>query len=358
MAVTSFATGDNLAVKLWSKKIAVEALKQTWVYKFMGRDDSSVIQIFDDTSKSPGDRIRIPLRRLLSGNGVQGDATLEGNEERITYYNDDVFINQLRHAVREGGRFTRQLVPFDVREHARLSLQDWWADRIDTWFFNQICGNTNQTDTRFTGNQTAIAADSEHLIYAGGASTDQSLSASATYRFTLTLIDVAVEKAKTLAVPIRPVMVNGEEKYVMFLHHFQVTDMRNSTATNQWFDIQKAAMQGGNVSKNPIYTGALGEYNGVVLHASNRVSGFSAGNSLVANTGRVAVMCGAQAAVMAFGRGHSPERYEWVEDYFDYENQFGVAAGCIAGLKKTVFNGSDFATIAIRTWAQSHSSNA
>lgn len=30
MAVTSFATGDNLAVKLWSKKIAVEALKQTW----------------------------------------------------------------------------------------------------------------------------------------------------------------------------------------------------------------------------------------------------------------------------------------------------------------------------------------
>ena len=358
MPLTSFATGDALAVKLWSKKIAVEALKQTWVYKFMGKDDSSVIQIFDDTSKNPGDRIRIPLRRLLTGNGVQGDATLEGNEERITYFNDDVFINQLRHAVREGGRFSRQLVPFDVREHARLSLQDWWADRIDTWFFNQICGNTNQTDTRYTGNQTAIAAAAEHLIYAGGASTDGSLSASATYRFTLTLIDVAVERAKTLAVPIRPVMVGGEEKYVMFLHHFQVTDMRNSTATNQWFDIQKAAMQGGNVSKNPIYTGALGEYNGVVLHASNRVSGFSAGGTPVANAGRVAVLCGAQAAVMAFGRGHSPERYEWVEDYFDYENQFGVAAGCIAGLKKTVFNGSDFATIAIRTWAQSHSSNA
>jgi N4-gp56 family major capsid protein len=357
MAVTSFATGDALAVKLWSKKVSVEALKATWIFKFMGRDDSSVIQIHDDTSKSPGDRIRIPLRRLLSGDGVQGDATLEGQEERITYYNDDVYINQLRHAVREGGKFSRQLVPFDVREHARLSLQDWWADRMDTWFFNQICGNTNQTDTRYTGNQTAIAADADHLIYAGGASTDQSLSNSASYKFTLTLIDVAVEKAKTLAVPIRPVMVGGEQKYVMFLHHHQVTDMKASTATNQWFDIQKAAMQGGNVSKNPIYTGALGEYNGVILHASNRVAGFSAGNSLVANAGRVAVLCGAQAAVMAFGRGNGPERYEWEEDYFDYGNQFGVAAGCIAGLKKTVFNGSDFATIAIRTWGQSHSSN-
>lgn len=30
MATTSFVSGDNLAVKLWSKKLAVEALKQTW----------------------------------------------------------------------------------------------------------------------------------------------------------------------------------------------------------------------------------------------------------------------------------------------------------------------------------------
>lgn len=357
MAVTSFATGDDLAVKLWSKKVSVEALKQTWVYKFMGKNDNSVIQVFDDTQKSAGDRIRVPLRRLLNSAGVQGDATLEGQEERITYYSDDIFINQLRHAVREGGRFSRQLVPFDVREHARLSLQDWWADRIDTWFFNQICGNTNQADTRYTGNQATLAADADHQIYAGAATTDASLSNSATYKFTLTLLDVAVEKAKTLAVPIRPVMVNGEAKYVAFLHPYQVTDMRTNTATGQWFDIQKAAMQGGQISKNPIYTGALGEYNGVVLHASTRIASFSAGNALSADTGRIAVLCGAQAVGAGFGRGHSPERYEWVEDYFDYENQFGVAAGCIAGMKKMRFNGSDFATVTMRTWAAEHTTS-
>lgn len=357
MAITSFATGDALAVKLWSKKVSVEALKATWVFKFMGKSDNSLIQIYDDTQKGPGDRIRIPLRRLLSGAGIQGDNTLEGNEERITYFNDDVYINQLRHAVREGGRFSRQLVPFDVREHARLSLQDWWADRIDTWFFNQICGNTNQTDTRYTGNQTAIAADADHLIYAGGASTDGSLSNSATYKFTLTLIDVAVEKAKTLDVPIRPIMVGGEAKYVMFLHHFQVTDMRTNVSTGQWADLQKAAMQGGQISNNPIYTGALGEYNGVILHASNRIPGFTAGGASIANGGRAAVMCGAQAVGMAFGRDNGPERYQWVEDYFDYENQFGVAAGMCGGMKKMRYDGSDFATIAIRTWAQSHSTN-
>ncbi len=30
MANTTFATGDALAVKLWSKKIATEALKAAW----------------------------------------------------------------------------------------------------------------------------------------------------------------------------------------------------------------------------------------------------------------------------------------------------------------------------------------
>lgn len=362
MGITSFATGDALAVKLWSKKVSVEALKQTWIFKFMGRDDNSLIQILDDTNKGPGDRIRVPLRRLLTGAGIQGDNILEGNEERIVYYNDDIFINQLRHAVREGGRFSRQLVPFDVREHARFSLQDWWADRIDTWFFNQICGNNFQTDTRYTGNQTAIAADSNHLIIAGGGNatppTGWTLSATSTMKFTLTLIDVCVEKAKTMEVPIRPIMIGGEAKYVMFLHPYQVTDMKNSTATNQWFDIQKAAMQGGNVSKNPIYTGALGEYNGTILHEATRIPAFSSSASGVTGTPiRQAAFCGAQAAAMAFGRENGPERYNWVEDYFDFQNQFGVAAGCIAGLKKTIYNGSDFGVIAVRTWADAHTSN-
>lgn len=357
MAVTSFATGDNLAVKLWSKKIAVEALKQTWCYKFMGSDDNSVIQIFDDTQKSPGDRVRIPLRRLLVAAGVLGDLTLEGNEERINYYTNDCYIQQLRHAVREGGKFTRQLVPFDIREHARASLQDWWADRIDFWFMNQLCGNTAQTDIRYTGLQSAVAPDTDHIIYPAGRTTVGDVaSATSACVFTLTMIDVAVEKAKSLQVPIRPIMVNGEEKYVMFMHHSVVTDMRTNTNAGQWYDIQKAAMQGGNVTQNPIYTGAIGEYNGTILHASNRMPLAQTAGSAVANT-RVSVFAGAQACAMAFGRDNGPERFNWVEDYFDYENQFGVAAGCIAGMVKNTFNGSDFATIALPTWSVAHTSS-
>jgi hypothetical protein len=37
----------------------------------------------------------------------------------------------------------------------------------------------------------------------------------------------------------------------------------------------------------------------------------------------------------------------WNEEIFDYGNQLGVSAGCIAGMKKTIYNSQDFATIVV-----------
>ena len=83
MANTDYAVGHPLAVKLWSKKLMQEALKQTYASKFMGKGSDSLIQIKDDTQKSAGDRITCGLRMQLTGAGVQGDGTLEGNEEAL-----------------------------------------------------------------------------------------------------------------------------------------------------------------------------------------------------------------------------------------------------------------------------------
>jgi hypothetical protein len=73
----------------------------------------------------------------------------------------------------------------------------------------------------------------------------------------------------------------------------------------------------------------------------------------VANTRR-AVVCGAQAIMMAYGRDNGPGRYTWVEELFDYENELGVSAGCIFGIKKTVFNSLDFADVVLSTYAAAH----
>lgn len=349
MAATEYGVNSAEAVKLWSKKLYREGLAKSWIGKFIGDSDSALIQRKNDLKKSAGDRVRVTLRMQLSGDGVQGDNTLEGNEEALTTYTDDIYIDQLRHAVRSKGKMTEQRIPFSIREEAKDGLVDWWANRWDTWFFNQMCGNVAQTDTRYTGNQAVIAPST--IQRPNAVANDQSLGTSDT--FTLARIDAARTAAVTAAPIVRPIKVGGDDKYVCFLHPFQVRDLRTNTATGQWLDIQKAAMAGGQVKDNPIYTGALGEYNNVVLHEANRVTlGCNSSSGVAVASTRRAVFCGAQAAALAFGGDQAGVNDPaWHEELFDYGNQLGVAAGFIAGLKKTRFNSADFSTIVISTYA-------
>lgn len=354
MATTRYGVNNAEAVKLWSRKLSHEALKKTWLNKFMGKDSNSVLQIYDDTNKGPGDKVTIILRMLLSGQGVQGDGTLEGNEEALTTYTDSLTIDQLRNAVRSSGKMSEQRIPFSVREEARLGLEDWWADRFDSWGFNQLCGNTAQTDTRYTGNQATVAPSTSQIVYTGSATTeDDTVSNTGSSKMVLATIDKCVEKAKTNSPAVRPVKVGGEDRYVMFLHPYQVYDLRTNTNTGQWLDIQKAVVQGGAKTSNGIFTSALGEYNGVVLHESTRVT-TGASLTVTITAVRRAVFCGAQSAHLAFGKGNSPNKWSWYEELFDYGNQLGVEAGCIAGLKKAVYNSADFGVIVAPTYAVAH----
>lgn len=353
MAATSYGVNHPSAVKHWSHEVFKEALKKTYAAKFMGTSSDSLLQVRNEM-KTEGDRVTVHLRMQLAGAGISGDGTLEGNEEQLTVYTDNVFIDQLRHAVRSGGRMSEQRVPFEVRDEAKDGLADWWADRLDASFFNQIAGNTTEADVRYTGLQAAIAPDANHAIVGGGVgsttSTTASLSDSAGLRFTVGAIDRAVERAKTLSPAIRPIMVGGKEFYVCFIHPYQETDLRRGAASvsdMSWADIQRAAMEGGKISDNPIFTGALGVYNNTILHSSTRVP------SGLANTRR-AIFCGAQAAAVAFGKGAGPNTMTWVEELFDFENQLGVACGMIHGLKKMRFNSADFSTITITTYAAAH----
>lgn len=347
MADTNYGVNDALAVKLWSKRLIREALKATFVNQFMGESQDELIQVKTETSKGAGDKVTFGLRMQLTGDGVQGDGTLEGNEEALVTYSDSITINQLRHAVRSAGKMSEQRVPFSVREEAMSGLRDWWAGRLDTWFANQVTGYTPTVDTRYTGNVATIAPTTAQLLIQGQTA-ESSLSTGDTA--TLTLIDRAVTTAKTLTPVIRPLKVNGKPMYVAFLHPYQVRSIRTSTTTGQWLDIQKAAMTGGDVDGNPIFTGALGVYNNTILHEWTRLPAAVNAGAAMANTRR-GVFCGAQAAVFAMGEGTNSDSPNWYEQLFDYGNKLGVAGGMIAALKKTVFNSADFGTIVISSYA-------
>ena len=355
MATTSYGVNHELAVKLWAKKLFAESLKQTAYSELMGTGSDSVIQIRSETNKSEGDRVRIGLRMQLSGDGVSGDNTLEGSEEALTTYSDDVMIDQLRHAVRSAGEMSEQRVPFSVRDEARNGLQDWWSDRLDSWFFNQVCGYVPQTNVKYTGMQSVSSPGTASQVFAGSATNDQGLTASDT--MTLATIDKAVVLAKTRpSIPLRPATIRGRKLYVMFLHPYQVRDLRQASAGQTWMDIQRALVQGGlkDERSSPIYAGGemVGIYNGVLLLENTRVTqGVNSSTNVPVPNVRRAVLLGAQAAAFAYGKRQSSTEMTWVERLFDYDNELGVSAGMIAGLKKLRFNGIDHGTIVTSTYA-------
>ena len=100
-----------------------------------------------------------------------------------------------------------------------------------------------------------------------------------------------------------------------------------------------------------MFTGALGIYNNVVLHESSRVPYIDDAFGATYTSYRRGIFCGAQAAAVAFGQGHSQNSMGWDEEMFDYGNKLGVSAGLIFGVKKTVFNSTDFGTIVLSGYA-------
>ena len=67
---------------------------------------------------------------------------------------------------------------------------------------------------------------------------------------------------------------------------------------------------------------------------------------------RRAVLLGAQAATIAYGKAGGDTRYRWNEELLDHKRNLEVSAWAIWGMKKTTFNGDDFGTIVIPTYAK------
>lgn len=356
MAYSSFGLNDAMAVKLWSKALAVAERDTLDIAPLMGEDDNSIIQIKTETRKGPGDKVTFGLRTRLTGEGKTEGETAEGNGESLSIYSDAVFINELGHVVgtRSENTIDQQRVPFNLREQCKDGLGEWWSDRKSVSFFNQVCGYSPQTNTKYTGMNAVVAPSSDRKLNAGTAAQDENLTSNDT--FTLQLIDYAVEKASVGSNKVRPIRVGGQLKYVMYLHPYQVTSLRTNSSTGQWLDITKYAYSGVDTSKSPIYNGALGEYNGVILRKSQDVAqGVNSSTGAAITTVRRAVLLGAQAAVVAFGQNNSgPNKFRWNEELLDHKRKLEVSAWSIWGLKKTIFNSSDFGAVVVSTYATNH----
>lgn len=356
---TSFAVGDANAVKVWSKAVTVAVREKCEVGRLQGKDDESIIQVKDELEKGKGDTVKFNLRAVLNGDGFTENQRGSGNGESLTYYQDEIKINELGHIASPTSEHTidAQRVPFEPRNEGKGALTEWWAKRMSVTFFNQVCGylpaNSAPYGVKYTGNNAVSAYTSGRRLWATtSVSADESLGSSD--KMTLTAIDRALTLATVGDNQMRPVMINGQQKFVLYMHPQQAEDLTTNTSTGQWFSIQQAAMQGGNITKSGLYTGALGEYKGVILRKCQDVTKGvnSSTNAAVSNTRR-AVMLGAQAAVMAYGKKGNPgqQKFRWTETYEDHGRLFEMGAWAIWGIKKAVFNSTDQGAMTISTYS-------
>ena len=370
MAKTIIGLGDPKAVRKYSAFLAVDGGRKSYFNrKFMGTgvEAQTPIQTLPHLENDAGDSISYDLVMQLRMAPVEGDAILEGNEEDLKFYSDSLFIDQARGGVNTGGRMTRKRTIHDLRKLARARESEWWARVFDEQFFMYLSGargvNADYTfATTYTGraNNPLVAPDTYHIIRQNGTAKDAFVAPTATQintGLTLTSIDQAKARASVMGggssgIPsIEPCMIDGEEHYVFVMHPFQEYTVRTNATTGQWLDIQKAAAaaEGRN---NPIFKGALGLFNNVVLHSHKaviRFNDYGSGANVEAARG---LFLGRQAGVVAFGSPGTDLRFDWHEETRDNGNQAVITTSSIFGIKKTAFStdnyGSlDFGVIAI-----------
>ena len=319
----------ELRMQAWAKEVYEAGRRKSFFDKFTGTSPNSIIQVKEELTRQAGDAIIIPLLMPLTGSGISGDNILEGNEEALVYRDFKVTIDQIRNGVLIKGRMAEKQTQINMRKDAREALSDWLATYVDKKIFEVL--STDPTPDR--------------IVYGGSATSEDSIGAADIFDTSL------IGKAKRVALAdentmVKPIKIDGKDTYIMIVDQYQARDLVND---EKWLAAQQYANVRG--ENNPIFSGALGVYDGVILHQCNRIlrTDTGSGGTKVGH----ALFLGAQAAV--FAEGESPR---WEEDVFDYGNKAGFSFGRIFGVAKTQFkydgeNLTDFGCINVLTASES-----
>ena len=375
MGKTSFATGDNLTVKWWSASTFQYGVYKNYFNKFTGKNlptnkklrgvsietnpNAMISRKMEFAEHAKGDRITYALIDPLSGAGVIDDERLEDNEEALASSDFSITLRRRRHATRTTGKMSDLRPAFDVMVKSRQVLGMWLAREHDKDVIAAASGVANSVGTiaasaptstrRWYGGQTAAGV----IVPVAN---DAAIDSATTNIFGEKVIEW-VKRFATLNEPlVRPIIVGGEEIYVMLIHPYQTKALKASTD-------YKAALQNSmqRAASNPQFKGMFenshGLWDGVVVHEIPKIeTRLGAGGSTAAEyfesgddvpsgiTVARGLFLGAQS--ICIGYKGSPA---WVEDKFDYDNEWGIALGLFYQVAKTKFNSIDYGVVTVDT---------
>jgi N4-gp56 family major capsid protein len=322
MAVTRKADVLEQIPSIWAKDLYAQAEKLTFWHRFEGPEGSSMPLIRrDDLEKSPGDTVKLDIVLALTGAGLTGgtaNGLLDGNEEKLKFRQTSYTVDALRHGVR-WEKLGKILITHDMRSTALMQLRKWLAGKLDDAVFGE-----------FSGDGQATIPGKNVLVNAGGTFTKGSASIDAddvTAGDTVTLdsiVDIkAYAKTELQVEPIR--MEDGEEVYLFVMHPYAKAALKKSS---DWKQAQREARERG--ASNPLFRGALGVYDNVIMLEADRVK-------RAANAGAVQVATNLFLGAQGVARGYAYYP-DWTEQYFSYGEEQGIGTFVVKGEKAIVFD--------------------
>lgn len=350
-------------VKRWATGLAVDTEKLSYfATKFIGDDENSVIQRKVELEEDAGDRVVFDLLMRMRGAPTFGDDLIEGKEESLQFYQDELRIDQVRKGVSAGGRMTRKRTVHDLRRAAKRNGAIYMSEWLDEGYFVYLSGDTSFTRTNADAKWTAAfagnpitAPDADHILYGGSATSKATLTTAD--KMSVAFLERVAVKPKMMnavapdVVQMQPITYEGTKRFVVLMSPFQEYDLRTETGDISWTKIQQALSTAEGRS-SPICKGGLGLINNLVLHSHASVRTFGDYGAGANVTAARALLLGAQAGMVAYGAAGKGTRLNWVEKSADAENLVNFYVGAILGMKKTTFNGKDFGTCALDTYAR------
>lgn len=380
MANTNFAALTSNQLTAWSRDFWRVARNFSFVNQFAGTGQNAMVQRITELTKSEkGTKAVITLLADMTGDGITGDNTLEGNEEALRAFDLTIELDQLRFANRVAGRLADQKSVVNFRETSRDALAYAIADRMDQLAFLTLSGVAYTLKTSGALRTTSSSAGHElaDLEFASDVSApttnrhrrwDVTNGLSAGDVTALVAADTmqykCIVELKAYAKDnyIRGLRgAGGEEVFHMFVTPQQMAKLKLDS--DFLSNVRSAGIRG---PKNELFAGSSSVLvDGVVIHEYRHVfntanattgtssnagaAGYKWGADADVNGAR-ALFCGAQALAMA-----DIGLPEIVEDNFDYGNQQGISIGKIFGLRKPKYNSDynsaveDFGVIAFDT---------
>ena len=362
MANTNFAALTSEQLTIWSRDFWRVARNMSFINQFAGSGNNAMVQrISELTQSEKGARAVLTLLADMTGDGIVGDNTLEGNEEALRAYDIVVGLDQLRFANRLAGRLADQKSVVNFREHSRDALAYAMADRMDQLAFLTLSGigynlknngglrpsmnsGQNLNDLAFGSDVTAPTSNRHRRFDAssGIVAGDVTAVAAADKLSYGAIVDL---KAYAKDQYIRGLRGAGnDETYHLFVTPQVMADLKLDS--DFLANVRNAGVRGPGSS---LFSGSSSlMVDGIMVHEFRHVfntSGATTGTSSNAGSagykwganadvnGSACLFCGAQALAMA-----DIGAPEIVEDTFDYGNQNGISIGKIFGLKKPVYN--------------------